>query len=152
MKSDDMSKGGLRMRIFKWGCLISIMLIFLVIGGMYFFEKHLLTSLDDKVKNPSKEEYMILNHDKYVDDYMESVQAAEKKYQGKGVGITGFVKEIGTLSIELEGSKSIQVLMQQNIQLSPIKAGDMITIRGIDGGYDKKKDQIMIAMGMIVRK
>ncbi|WP_218008460.1 OB-fold protein, partial [Bacillus thuringiensis] len=115
------------MRIFKWGCLISVILIFLVIGGIYFFEKRLLTSLDDKVKNPSTEEYMIVNHDQYVDDYTESIKVAEEKYQGKVVEITGFVKEIGTLSIELEGNKSIQVLMQKHIQLSSIKIGDMIT-------------------------
>ncbi|MBJ8025961.1 OB-fold protein [Bacillus cereus] len=140
------------MRIFKWGCLISVILIFLVIGGIYFFEKRLLTSLDDKVKNPSTEEYVIVNHDQYVDDYTESIKVAEEKYQGKVVEITGFVKEIGTLSIELEGNKSIQVLMQKHIQLSSIKIGDMITIRGIDGGYDQEKDQIVIAMGMIVKK
>ncbi|MGR5965230.1 OB-fold protein [Bacillus cereus] len=140
------------MRIFKWGYLISVILIFFVIGGIYFFEKRLLASLDDKVKNPSKEEYMIVNHDQYVDDYTESIKVAEEKYQGKVVEITGFVKEIGTLSLELEGNKSIQVLMQKHIQLSPIKIGDMITIRGIDGGYDQEKDQILIAMGLIVKK
>lgn len=152
MQSDKISKEVLCMRIFKWGCLISVILIFLVIGGIYFFEKRLLTSLDDKVKNPSTEEYMIVNHDQYVDDYTESIKVAEEKYQGKVVEITGFVKEIGTLRIELEGNKSIQVLMQKHIQLSSIKIGDMITIRGIDGGYDQEKDQIVIAMGMIVKK
>lgn len=135
-------------KIVKWGCLIVIILGALIGVGAFILGKKVWNDVDIFVKHPKQEDVVKVDAEQFSKDYF--LDKETKKYGDKIVEVKGIVREVHKDFIELEGNPTIHVILQKNMHVSDVKSGDTIVIRGLNSGYIKETNYILIMKGLII--
>ncbi|PGS79403.1 hypothetical protein COC69_12375 [Bacillus cereus] len=136
-------------KLVKWGCVIGLTLGALIVVGIFILGKTVWKDVDQFVTHPKQEDIVKVDADQFSNDYF--LDKETKKYADKIVEVKGIVQEVHTDFIALEGNPTIHVILQKNTHLSDVKHGDTIVIRGLNSGYIKETNYILLMKGLIIK-
>lgn len=132
--------------------ILITLLVLAIIGagyGYYMYNKP-VESLESKNADVS------ISAEDLIKDYEADENAANKKYLGKVVLVTGTVSgvttEEGKKKVSLETSDPISSIiceMEDNKEVSTLKAGELVKVKGMCSGY---LSDVILVQSVIVNK
>ncbi|HZV71291.1 MAG TPA: hypothetical protein VFG10_17170 [Saprospiraceae bacterium] len=130
--------------------LIALILLAIIGAGYgYYIYNRPVASLEDK------EADVAISADQMITDYETDETAANEKYLGKVVVVTGKITEItseeGKKKVNLETSNPISAViceMEENKKTENLKAGAMIKVKGMCSGY---LSDVILVQSVIVK-
>jgi len=133
----------------RW--LFSLMITAVVCGIVfYFFWQHMMSVGDSMVENPPQSMLVRVEANPLSGEYAVDRKAANKKYNGKVVELTGTVTAVGDGVLMLEGVYPIRVEMQKKISLADVRQGQQITLRAMPLGLNTRTKELLLAKAVIV--
>jgi len=130
--------------------LIALILLAIIGAGYgYYIYNKPVASLEDQVAD------VAITADQLISEYENNESAANEKYLGKVVVVTGKITEIteeeGKKKVNLETSNPISAViceMEENKKTEDLKAGDIIKVKGMCSGY---LSDVILVQSVIVK-